>query len=305
MSLSASLYLFWSALICGYAARRFRWLPGDFAPRCVQWMAAWVAPPVALLAMWVVDLRSVTLIGLPLLGVVVSFASLLPAWLLAPRLHLTGPRLGSWLVAAFFSNVGFLGALVAFTVWGEAAYGLCTLFFLCFSLLVYTIGYGIGDRYGTRPRDGRSSWELWRWAPMVGTITGLTLSWWQVPRPPVLAPLNHALIPVMTGTYLFMVGTTMRFHHVGRHVRDGLWMSAIKLLWAPAVCALCAWLLGYHRLMDGLPFRVAVFEAAMPSAITSVTLPALFGMDQDYANSLWVVTTLCSMLSIPLLLLLL
>lgn len=304
VSISSSLLLFWGSIALGYLARRARFVTTTFAPTTIRLLAASVAPPVAMLSMWIVDLKHLTLMGLPFIGVTVSVLSLLPAWWLARRWQLNGPQRGSWLVGAFFSNVGFLGALVAFAVWGESAYGLCTLYFLFFGLTVYTVGYGIGERYGHLTTDEQrpSQLELWRWTPMVGTLAGLGLSWFEVSRPSFLGPINRALIPVLTGTYLFIVGTTLHVGRVGRYVREGLWMCAIKLLYAPLVGAGLAWLLGYHHAPDALAFRVVVLEAATPTAITSLTLPALFGLDQDFANSLWVITTLASMAVIPLLL---
>ena len=303
--LISSFCLFWGSIILGYLARRLRLLPPTFAPDVIRWLASWIAPPVVLLAMWVIELHHVALISLPFVGLAVSVASVLPAWWLMRRWQLSNGQRGSWLLAAFFSNVGYLGAIVAFAVWGEQAYGLCMLYFLFFGVLVYTVGYHIGDRYGTSTTaEARAAkpLELWRWTPMVGTVVGLALSWWRVPRPPVLTAVNHALIPLLTGVYLFTVGTTFHFSRVGRHWRPALWMSAIKLVYAPLVGGLLAWWLGYRHLLHGVVWRVTILESAMPTAITSLTLPALFGLDQDFANGLWIITTLCSMLVIPLLL---
>ena len=306
MHVVPSLLLFWGSIAVGYAARRARWLPPDFAPRCLRCIATWIAPPTALLSMWVLDFTHLTLLSLPFLGLAVSMASLLPAWWLARRWALSGPRRGSWLLSALFSNVGYLGALIAFALWGEQAYGLCTMYFLFFGTIVYTLGYTIGGRYGAASSTvaplATNSWEWWHWTPMVGTLIGLSLSFGGVARPLVLGPFNRALIPLLTGAYLFTVGTTMRCSRVGAYWREGLWMSAIKLLYAPLIGTTLAWLFGYQHLLNGLVFRVAVLESAMPTAITSLTLPALFRLDQDFANSLWIITTLASMLVIPLLL---
>lgn len=304
MHIGGSLLLFWGSIFLGYAARRARFVTPAFAPRFIRFMASWIAPPVVLSAMWAVDFTRLTLVSLPFVGLAVAAASAAPAIWLGRRWRLPGPRYGSWLVAALFSNVGFLGALVAFAAWGEEAYGLCTLFFLFFGVVVYTVGYAVGDRYGAHRSEAalaQRQLELWRWTPMAGTLVGMGLSWAEVPRPLLLAAVNQALIPLMTGLYLFTVGTTLHLSRVRMFVREGLWMSVIKLVYAPLVGALLGWALGYHRMMDGLVFRITVLESAMPTAITSLTLPALFRLDQDFANSLWVITTLCSMVVIPLL----
>lgn len=301
MRLGSSLLLFWGSIALGYFVRRLRLVTPTFAPEVIRWLAIWVAPPVVLLAMWVIELHHVALISLPFVGLAVSLASLLPAWWLMRRWHLPAAQRGSWLLAAFFSNVGYLGAIIAFAVWGEQAYGLCLLYFLFFGMLVYTVGYAIGGRYGAARAAVPSAkpLELWRWTPMVGTAAGLALSWWRVPRPPVLTAVNHALIPLLTGLYLFTVGTTFRVSRVGRYWRPALWMSAIKLVYAPLIGGALAWWLGYQHLSHGLVWRVTVLESATPTAITSLTLPALFGLDQDFANALWIISTLCSMAIIP------
>ena len=299
----SSLLLFWGALGVGYGARRLHLVPPSFAAPCIRWLASFVAPPVILFAMWVVDLKHLALVSLPFVGLAVSGASLLPAWWLARRWQLPSSQRGSWLVSAFFSNVGFLGALIAFVVWGEGAYGLCQLFFLFFGPAVYTVGYGLAGRYAPRPDTAAPRRvELWRWAPMVGTLVGLALSWWEVPRPGFLTTVNRALIPWMTAIYLFTIGTMVHVSRVGRDVRPALWMCGIKLLYAPLVGAGLAWLLHYHTLQEGLVFRVVVLESAMPPALTSLTLTTLFALDQDFANSLWIVGAVLSMAVVPVVL---
>jgi predicted permease len=294
------LGLFIGSMAAGWWLHRRGWLPEARSARLVRWLVILPSPLVLCLSFWKMDFRSAELWVLPLLGLAVSASTLAPAALYVRAARLTRPQAGSFLACACFSNLGYFGAFTAFALYGETAYALCALYFVFFTPCFYTLGFGIGARYGqpapSSKLSGAYNTEL-RLFPFLGMAVGALLSLARVPRPEPLEALNHVLIPCNTAVYLVTIGAQLTFHSPRRWLRPCLAMSAIKFCYTPLV----AWGLATAFHLEGLPRIVVLLESATPVAVSPLLLPLLFGLDRRIANALWLVTTV---LAVPVFLLL-
>ena len=253
------------------------------------------SPFTLCLSFWQMNLRSAQPWLLPLLGFLISSASLIPAWLYARHDRLSGAQTGTFLTCAFFSNLGYLGAFSAFALFGEPGYALCMMYVVYFTPAFYTLGFGIAARYG-HPRIHSSfssaySQEL-RFYPFFGMLAGAVLSLARVPRPPVFEWLNSAVIPLSTALSLMAIGSQLTFESPRPWLRPCLAMSAIKFIATPCI----AWALLSLFRVQGLARAVVLIEAATPVGVSALMLPLLFGLDRKLANALWLFTTV---LAIP------
>lgn len=293
------LGLFLGSLGLGWWLRRQAVLTEARASRLVRGIVKGLSPLVLCLSFWRMNLRSAEPWLLPLLGLLVSSSTLIPAWLYATSARLSRPQTGSFLTCACFSNVGYLGAFLAFALFGEGAYALCVLYFLLFSPSFYTLGFGLASRYGRkrhRSSFGTAFSDEMRLYPFLGMVAGACLSLARVVRPAPLEWLNHALIPLDTALFLAAIGSQLTFESPRPWLRACLAMSAIKFLYTPAV----AWALLTAFGLQGLPRLIVLIEASTSVAVSPLVLPLLFGVDRKLANALWLFTT-C--LAIPWLLL--
>lgn len=286
-----SLWLFLGAMLAGWWLHRRGWLSEARAARLVRWLVILPSPIVLCLSFWNMDFRSFEPWILPMLGLIISASTLVPAGLYVRASRLPRPQAGSFLVCAFFSNLGYFGAFTAFALYGETAYALCVLYLVFFTPAFYTLGFSIGTRYGeasasTAMADAYSA-EL-RVYPLIGMLAGAALSLAGVPRPAPLEALNHVLIPVNTAVYLATIGAQLTFNSPRPWLRHCLAMCAVKFLYTPLV----AWLLVTACRVEGLPRIVVLLESATPVAVSPLILPLLFGLDRRLANALWLVTTI-------------
>jgi hypothetical protein len=165
--------------------------------------------------------------------------------------------------------------------------------------LLWTLGVQVADRLG---REAPGAFD-WRQAarPLVQPVvfaTGLGLLagglGFRLP-PPVekavegLAGANAPLVFLLLGLSLELSSLRGRLGLVGL-------TTAIKLVLGPVVAlAVCA-LLGVHG-----PVRVvAVLQAGMPTALVSTVIAARYGCDAPVGSAVAVLTTLLSLLSLPL-----
>ena len=296
--------LFLGSMAIGWVLHRRGLLDEARASQIVRWLVIGSSPIVLCLAFWRMNLHSVEPWLLPLLGLLISLSTLLPAFWYVRRARLSRPQRGSFLTCAVFSNLGYLGAFTAFALFGEAAYALCMLYLVFFTPCFYTVGFWIASRYGSsKPSSGLAGAfndEL-RLYPFLGMVVGIVLNLMRIPRPAPLEWLNHALIPLNTVLYLIAVGSQLTFESPRPWLRPCLAMSGIKFFYT----LLVAWVLvsGFH--IQGLPRFIVLLEASMPVAVSPLVLPLLFGLDRRLANALWLFTTLVSLpwvfLLIPLL----
>jgi predicted permease len=266
-------------------------MPEDRASRLVRFLVRGPGPVILCLLFWGMNLRSLAPWLLPLLGALIACSTLLPAALFARWGKLSGPQTGSFLACAVFSNLGYLGAFIAFALFGETAYGLGMLYLMFFTPCFYTLGFWIGSRYGgtTRPTGmGAAFTDELRLYPFVGMLVGLTLSLLGVPRPAPFERLNGILIPVDTALLSMAIGSQLTCEPPLPWLRPCLAMSAIKFFYAPLV----AWGLLNLFGFEGLTRTVVLLQASMPVGVSPLMLPLLFRLDRRLANALWLWTTL-------------
>ena len=299
--LALGLSLFFGSLVAGLLLHRLGLMPAPRASRLVRWLVRGPEPVILCALFWGMPLRRLEPWLLPVLGAVISFFTLLPALAFAKRARLSDPETGSFLTCAFFSNVGYLGAFIAFAVFGETAYGLCMLYLMFFTPSFYTLGFWIGARYGGKTAPvglGAAFGDELRLYPFLGMLVGLVLNLLGFSRPLVLEHLNYFLIPLDTGLICMAIGSQLTCESPLPWWRPCLAMSSIKFLYTPAV----AWMLLQWWGIHGLAKTIVLLQASMPVGISPLMLPLLFGVDRRIANALWLWTTL---LAIPWLLVLL
>ena len=296
--LEFSLGLFAGSLLLGWWLDRRQRISHAQAAAVIRFTTKRLSPITLCLSFWRLPLTDIRLLLLPLIGLLVACSTLLPAWGYGRWARLTPPQEGSFLTCAFFSNLGYLGAFIAFAMAGERAYGLTMAHLLYFSPCFYLLGFTIAKRLG-QPTTALSTQAGLagglRLSPFLGLLIGLVLSVARVPRPAICETVNVLLIPLSTALYLVAIGSDMSLRLPGRWLGACLVMSGIKFLYSPLIAWGCVEL---FRLRE-LPRFVVLLQAAMPVAISPLMLPALFGIDRRLTNSLWVLTTL---LAIPWLL---
>lgn len=305
------IFILFVPLGIGYWLRKNGFIskPERISTSIIIFLTKLITPFIVLFSFWKLDLSHISIFTLPLIGIVISTLSLIPAIFFA-RLHkLNRKQTGSFLTSAMFSNVGYtLGGFLAFVLYGEIGFGLTILYCLYFRPYFYTIGFYIAENYGSKRRiqirDNlkRIFSEGIRLFPLLGLASGVGLNLLSVPRPNFVSLLNNFLIPASTFGYMLAIGMTLKFSAVKRFKAPVFSMSFIKFIWSPLVGLIFAYLLGYHAIMDGLPLKIALIEASMPCAIASLITPALFNLDQDLSNSCWLFTTFLIIPLLPILL---
>lgn len=194
-----------------------------------------------------------------------------------------------------FSNLGFMGIPVTQAIFGTDAVFYTTLFMLPFNLLVFTIGILM-----LRP-DMRMNFnpKLFVNPGIIASIIGMLFFFtgFTIPSPvydvmDYLGSTTTPLAMVVTGALLAMMPLSNLFSDYRIYI-----LSAFRLLIIPVI----VYLVISPYATDPVIFAIPVLLAAMPAAANSVILAEEYNADSSLASKGVFITTLLSIVTIPLL----
>ena len=196
-----------------------------------------------------------------------------------------------------FGNVSFIGFPVVAAIFGERAVFYASVLNIPFNLLIFTVG--VSFITGGQNGGNRLGWKLFFSPCVVASIIAIVLALCKVQTPEPVAQWFHLLGDMTTPCALLIIGASLS----QIPVRDMLGtrfvygISALRLLFVPMVVA------GVFRLLgiDSFVSSVAVVLSAMPVATNGVMFCFQYGRDERVMTQGLFISTLFSVLSIPVL----
>ncbi|MGX9352864.1 AEC family transporter [Shimia sp. W99] len=199
-------------------------------------------------------------------------------------------NLRTYLAPFIFGNTGNLGIPLALFAFGQPGLEKAVVMLALSAILSFTIGIWLVA--------GRGSFGKMMKEPMIwATILGALFLWqdWETPRflTNTLDLIGQMAIPLM----LITLGVAVARLTPGRVV-TAVWLSLVKLV----LCAAVGW--GVARLfgLTGTSFGVLVLQLATPVAVTAYLLAEKYEADSEAVAGFVVVSTLTSVIGLPLLL---
>ncbi len=307
-------------LTCGYAVQRLSItqrirLPVslDDLRKYLQKIALLFVLPVTVLgAIWIVDVRSISIAALPLVGAGVILLGGILALGAANLLKFQPRQTGALIPCGSFTNIGSIGALICYVYLGERGFALVPIYKLFEELIYYSVGFPIAKYFSTidaqQDSINRRLKSLIKdpfiLVALFSILMGGVLNLSGLTRPEGFVFINAVFIPLGTGLLLVSIGLAMRFESVRYHLKACLIVSLIKFSIVPLCATAVAWFIGYGCVDDGLPLKVVMILSSMPVAFTALIPPSIYDLDLDLANACWFFTTSALIVVLPVLLLL-
>lgn len=205
---------------------------------------------------------------------------------------LAGLGLGqrTFLAPLVFGNTGNLGLPLALFAFGQEGLGLAVVVFAVMAILSFTFGVWVVSGGGSLLKVLRE--------PLVGaTLLGALFLWrgWHTPDviTNTLELIGQMAIPLM----LMTLGVAVARLEI-KGLGQALFLAAIKL----GITAGLAWVIGGWFDLPPTTRAVLVVQLATPVAVTSYFLEEKYGHDGQSVAGLVVVSTLLSVLGLPLVL---
>jgi predicted permease len=219
------------------------------------------------------------------------------AFLLARALRRPREVVAGWVMLSVFGNVGNFGlALVTFRL-GDAALAPATIYFVV--ILVTSFAVCVGVASWTRGGGvARAVASVFATPALVVAVPAALVSAARVEVPLFVSRtvglLGAAMIPMM----LFVLGVQLARTKALRPDADVLWVSALRLVGAPAL----AWLLAAPFGLDGIARAAGILQAGMPAAILVAIVATEYDVAPAFVTSAVLFSTLLSLPTLTVLL---
>ena len=281
------------AIVAGFAARRLGWLGGKTDQKLSKLLLNITMPAMILASVITGDELPEVSVILSVLEVGVAFyaLALLFAYVVPCCLPGTPGQKGVWRYALAFPNVAFIGYPVAVALFGPQALFYAVILVMPFNLLSYSLGPLM------LAGAGRFRWQQLLSPCIVASVAALVLALTRL-RPPVLVGEMLSFVGDITVPLsLLMVGSFLADIPAGEVFRSGkLWvLAALRLLVLPVILWVILQAMGIQELVLG----IAVTQMAMPVAVNGTLLSMEYGGDTTCMAQITFLTTLGSILTIP------
>lgn len=201
-----------------------------------------------------------------------------------------GLNVRTYLAPLTFGNTGNLGLPLAFFAFGEQGLDLAVVVFAVMIILSFTVGLWVVS-------GGGSVLKVLREPTVAATVLGAVFLWqgWETPRflTNTLELAGQIAIPMM----LITLGVAL-----ARLKPDQVLRDIILSIGKAAVTAGIALAAGVFFGLAQIPLAVLIVQVATPVAVTAYLLAEKYEADSTAVASLVVVSTLLSVLYLPLIL---
>ena len=279
----------------------------DLLRKILQRMGVQGFMPIAFMgALWVAKLDDPSLGALPAIGAGVLLTGSVLGLLAAKLMRLERKKSGTMFICGFFSNLGAIGGLLCYLFLGEAGLVFLMLYRMFDVSLYFTIGFPVAKYYsgadmGKGFKEGlrRIATDSFVLVALSALAVGISLNLSGIPRPGFFRTVIEICVPMDALCLLVSVGLGIQFKKVGRYLKEGFSISAIKFIALPALAGAVAYLIGYGGINNGLPLKTVLIASSMPVAFNAPVTASIFDLDLDLANSCWFVSTIAMFVVIP------
>lgn len=254
-----------------------------------------VCPVVSFLSFWVMPLTS-DLLWLPLISIFMGVIPGAMAYYVAARKYSGDLERGSYVMAACLSNLGTIGGLCVFLLYGEQGYGYQQIILLFQYVLMFMFCYPLAQFFYQRAHGGgetgrisvRSVLFSKNQVAVLGILLGGVLQFFGVERPAALDGAAQIFIHLGAWTGLVPVGYSMDFTKIKLYYKELLDLALIKFVLSPAVLyGVSHFLLANEDMKNTL-----LILSCTPSAVNAVVVARIYKLNVNLGVAAFIVTTL-------------
>ena len=199
--------------------------------------------------------------------------------------------------ACVFSNAGYMGLPLISALFGSEGLLYASAYFTIFNLLLWTLGYSIVSGSSDPKKVAES---LLRCPAIYAIVVGLVLYLFQIPLPTLitqpmelLGDMNTPLSMLITG--MLIASGDLRRIPTDKHIWE---LTVVRMFFIPVLTIAAFAALGLFRY--GMATQVVLLLECCPAASITSVFAVQFRHDEQFAAGSVVLTTLLSILFLPL-----
>ncbi|WP_456370070.1 AEC family transporter [Thermodesulfatator atlanticus] len=273
--------------ICAYLLKRRKIFHDGHATALINYVIYFALPAIAFKSAYNIDISAN------------FFKLILTCWLVTSVLigvgYLTGKflfklkneNLKTWLLVISFGNTAFLGYPYTFNFFGEKGLHYAIVYDTLGSFVfVLTVGFFIAvGKLNVK--------EFISFPPAWGLVLGFLLRSFNLPR--LVWDSIEFVIPSIFPVIIFAIGLSVDLKQIGLYFKRSLFIETTKIFLGAFLAILIGKMLG----LSGLPFKVAILEASMPTMIFTAVLALKYKLNHNLAVSSVSLGILMSFLTTP------
>lgn len=281
-------------LVVGYLFRRKKYLSEVNCNKMIVFNILVLSTALSILSFWTLPLK-LELMWLPLFGILLSIIPGTTAFLISSNKYDNGLEKGSYLVSAILSNIGTLGGLCAYIIFGEAAFAYTQIVGLFQGLVLFLFCFPMAQYYKMKSNPTGENKKLTfgsmffnrNQLPVVGLVFGILLCLGGVPRPDFLGAVFDPLVHLCAWTALIPAGYSIEFSGMKPYYGTTLDLLPIKFIITPVL----GYLLARELFTDPALLGTILIIASVPTGINAIVTARLYGLNLHVSGAAFVVTT--------------
>lgn len=206
---------------------------------------------------------------------------------------------GSYLITTLPSNLGTLGGLCSYLLYGELAFAYVQIVSVFQNLVMFFFLFPMGFYYHNKlmhPDQSISFLQMnwkevilnWNQISVLGIASGIVLYATGIPRPPVLGTVFQYLVHISAWAALVPIGYLIDFSGLGKYYKVTLDMIPIKLIITPAILyVVSTWFFSDPIILGSL-----IIMMGSPCAINALVTTRLYGLNVNLSMAPFITTTL-------------
>ena len=199
--------------------------------------------------------------------------------------------------ACVFSNAGYMGLPLISALFGSEGLLYASAYFTMFNLLLWTVGYSMVSGSSDPKKIARS---LLHTPVIYAIIVGIAIYLLQIPLPPLITQPMEFLGNMNTPISMIITGMLIASGDLHRTLTDKhIWkLTAVRMLLIPVLSIAAFAALGLFRY--GMTTQVVLLLECCPVAAITSVFAVQFNHDEQFAAGSVVLTTLLSIVFLPL-----
>lgn len=285
-------------LIVGYILRQKHLITNDQCNALIRFNIIVIMTILTFLSFWILPLRG-ELMMLPFFSFFNAFLPLgiVLALGLHKRFHNKLDQ-GSYLVATIPSNIGTLGGLCGYLLYGELSFAYVQIIGVFQNFVMLFVLFPMGYYYEHNGENVgllsffKQNWKgvfiNWNQFSILGIIGGMLLSMFSVARPPVLGTVFQSLVHINAWCALLPIGFLIDFSTLKLFYSRTLNLIPIKLIVPPVISlGIAIWFTSDPVLLGTLAICMAT-----PCAINALVTARLYNLNVNLAMAPFITTTI-------------
>ncbi|MDO4491041.1 MAG: AEC family transporter [Lachnospiraceae bacterium] len=245
-----------------------------------------------------------SLISMGLCFVILALEAVVALVLAKYVLHVREGGQGVWAMACTFCNNGFIGYPIIQSLFGTDGLALAVMYGLVINVMTYSLGIWLVCKDRKQEEAGEKQKTGLRTMLFnninIGLLIGVIFYFGQIPVPEfVMVPITH-FGNMTTPLSMFTTGAIMASSTIGTMLKDKDVYKAglVRLVLFPILILTC---LKHLPFVQPLVYMVIAVTMMMPSPAIATILSDMYHGNRDLAARIVLFSSLCCMITIPLL----